>query len=450
MSSRRGADPTAPTSFFGAESERFRFRAVDLTRLGIDRVLALGRAESRTIFTRFDADKIFAAARAVDRRIAAGEELPLAGLRISIKDLFDEADLVTTAGSRALNEGAPAAADAPVVARLLSAGAVPFGRTTMSEFAYSGVGLNPHHGTPGNARDAVRIPGGSSSGGGVSVGLGLCDAALGSDTGGSIRIPAALNGLAGFKPSQGAVPLAGGFPLAGSYDSFGPIAPTVAICAAIHAVLSGGPKPPARRRGLAGLKIGVVRTLVADGLDQRVGADYGRALGNLSRAGAELRDVEVAPFAEAGPINRMIVAAEAHAIHAHHLDRLTDIADPRVLRRILSGAEVSPADLAEARRARDAAKLAFDGIAADFDVLVAPTIPVVAPTIAEVERDFDRSNALMLRNPSTVNFVDGCAATVPMSDPDGLATGLMLIGRKGHDWSVLAIAEAVEAALATR
>ena len=441
-------DPTAPASFFGAERERFRFRAVDFTRAGIDRVLALGRGEARKIFTRFDADRIFAAARAVDRRIAAGETLPLAGLRISIKDLFDEAGAVTTAGSIALSGAAPAMKDAPVVARLVAAGAVPFGRTTMSEFAYSGVGLNPHHGTPGNVRDPARIPGGSTSGGGISVALGLCDAALGSDTGGSIRIPAALNGLAGFKPSQGSVPLTGGFPLAGSYDSFGPIAPGIGICAVVHAVLSGEVRPSPRHRGLVGLKIGVIRTLVADGLDERVGDDYGRALGELSRAGALLRDVEVPSFAEAGSINRMIVAAEAHAIHAHHLDRLADLGDPRVLRRIRSGAETSPTELAEARRARDSARLAFDRIAADLDVLVCPTLPIVAPTIAEVERDFDRLNALVLRNPSTVNLVDGCAATVPMSDPDGLATGLMIVGRNGHDWAVLDIAEAVEAVVA--
>ena len=257
----------------------------------MDRVLALGFAEASKIFTRFDADRAFAVARAVDRRKRAGEDLPLHGLRVSIKDLFDEAGVVTTAGSTLMRDRPPATADAVAVARLLAGGAVPFGRTTMSEFAYSGVGLNPHHGTPGNVRDRSRIPGGSTSGGGVSVGLGLCDAALGSDTGGSIRIPAALNGLAGFKPSQGSVPLAGGFPLSGTYDSFGPIAPTVAVCAAIHAVLCGEARPAARRRSVAGLRVGVVSTVMADGLDDAVGDHYGRALAELSRAGAVLHDI---------------------------------------------------------------------------------------------------------------------------------------------------------------
>ena len=374
--------------------------------------------------------------------------MPLDGLRISIKDLFDEAGVVTTAGSALLRGAPPAGADAPVVARLVAAGAVPFGRTTMSEFAYSGVGLNPHHGTPGNSRDPSRIPGGSTSGGGVSVGLGLCDAALGSDTGGSIRIPAALNGLAGFKPSQGSVPRAGGFPLSSTYDSFGPIAPTIPLCAAIHAVLSGEARPAARRRSVAGLRVGVVSTLLADGLDEMVGNHYGRALAALSRAGAELRDVAVPCFAAGSDINAIIVAAEAHAIHAAHLDRLETVGDPNVLRRIRAGAGVTAAALAEARLRRDDARAAFHAVAAGFDVLVAPTVPVVAPTIAAVERDFDRLNALVLRNPSRVNLVDGCAATVPMGGPDGLATGLMAMGRNGDDWAVLAIAEAIEAVLA--
>ncbi len=439
---------TAPTSFLAEDRGRFRFRAVDFARRGIARVLDLGHAEAAKIFTRFDADRVFSAARAADRRRAAGESLPLHGMRVSIKDLFDEAGEVTSAGSTVLRGASPAAADAVVVARLIAAGAVPFGRTTMSEFAYSGVGLNPHTGTPGNVRDGSRIPGGSTSGGGVSVGLGLCDAALGSDTGGSIRIPAAFNGLAGFKPSQGTVPLTGGFPLAGSYDSFGPIAPRIGLCADIHAVLSGQPASGRRRTSVLGLKVGVVRTLLADDLDDRVGANYGQALAALSRAGAELRDVAVPCFEQAGAVNRVLVASEAYAVHAHHLDRLETSGDPRVLRRIRSGGAVTPEQRRDALAECDAARVAFVGIARGFDVLIAPTLPLVAPTIAAVEKDFDRFNALVLRNPSVVNFVDGCAATLPMSPPDGLATGLMLMGPNGADDEILAIAAVVEALIA--
>ncbi len=411
-------------------------------------MLDLGRDEAAKIFTRFDADRVFAAARAADRRRAAGETLPLHGVRVSIKDLFDEAGEVTSAGSVVLRDASPAAGRCHRRGAPLAAGAVPFGRTTMSEFAYSGVGLNPHTGTPGNVRDGSRIPGGSTSGGGVSVGLGLCDAALGSDTGGSIRIPAAFNGLAGFKPSQGTVPLAGGFPLAGATTASAPSHPASGSARPSMPCWPESLRPEGRHRAVAGLKIGVVRTLLADDLDDRVGADYGQALAALSRAGADLRDVAVPCFEQAGPANRVIVASEAHAVHAHHLDRLDIAGDPRVLRRIRSGGAVTPEERRDALASRAAARVAFAGIARGFDVLIAPTLPLVAPTIAAVEKDFDRLNALVLRNPSVVNFVDGCAATLPMSAPDGLATGLMLMGPNGTDDEILAIATAIEALIA--
>ena len=241
--------------------------------------------------------------------------------------------------------------------------------------------------------------------------------------------------------------------MASSYDSFGPIAPGIGLCAAIHAVLAGDPPPADRDRSVAGLKIGIVRTLLADDLDEQVGGGdsrwvHGQALAALSRAGAELRDVAVPCFEQAGPANRIIVASEAHAVHAHHLDRLEVAGDPRVLRRIRSGGALEPEERRDALAVRAAARAAFAGIARSFDVLIAPTLPVVAPTIAAVEKDFDRLNALVLRNPSVVNFVDGCAATLPMSTPDSLATGLMLMGPNGTDHEILAIAAAIEKLIA--
>ena len=216
----------------------------------------------------------------------------------------------------------------------------------------------------------------------------------------------------------------------------------------IYAVLTGNPNGEGRRRSVTELKIGVVRTVLADDLDDRVGADYGQALASLSRAGAELRDVAVPCFEQAGPANRIIVASEAHAVHAHHLARLEVEGDPRVLRRIRSGGALPPENRREALAIRAAARVAFAGIAQNFDVLIAPTLPLVAPTITAVEKDFDRLNALVLRNPSVMNFVDGCAATLPMSTPDGLATGLMLMGPNGADHEILAIAAAVERLIA--
>ncbi|WP_224407245.1 amidase family protein [Afifella sp. IM 167] len=421
-----------------------RFRAIDQAREAIGQLLDIDPQEAGRIFARFDAEKVCAEARRIDgdASLAAG---PLAGLLVTIKDLFDIEGEVTTAGSRQLAANAPADKDAEAVRRLRAAGALPFGRTSMSEFAYSGVGLNPHFGTPGNSHDRTRIPGGSTSGGAVAVALGLCDAALGTDTGGSVRIPAALNGLAGFKPSQKSVPRDGVFPLSPSCDSIGAIAPDIATCAAIHAVLSGEAMPdlkaPARPR------LGVMRTVMTDGMDGAVAEDFEATLKALSAAGAELVGVTFAPIEEAAAANRAIVSSEAHQIHRAYLSELETTGDPHVLKRIRFAETLTSEDLEGARRSRAEAQQAFAALASDFDAFVAPTVPVLAPGIEEVEADFDRLNGLVLRNPSCVNFLDGCAATVPMSAIGELATGSMIFAPAGADWKVLALAERFEALL---
>lgn len=425
-------------------SGRLRFRAVDRAGRAVARVLEMDGEEAGRIFTRFDAARIMAAAAAVD----AGPELlegPLAGLLVSIKDLFDEAGETTAAGSLHFRDAAPAARDAEAVARLKAAGAVPFGRTGMSEFAYSGVGLNPHFGTPGNSRDPARIPGGSSSGGALSVAFGLADAALGSDTGGSVRIPAAFNALAGFKPTQAKVPLDGAFPLSGTYDSIGPLARDIRTCAAVHAVLSGEARPERAAPEAGNLRVGVIRSVLAENIDDRVAADFDLALDALRRAGVDLVDVAFAQLADAGAVNRVIVAADAHRIHEDHLTALETVGDPRVLKRIRAAEGFAAGEEAEARGKRAAAVTAFGEIAASFDAFVAPTVAVVPPLIEAVEADFDRLNALVLRNPSAINFLDGCAATVPMNAAAGLPTGLMIFGPGGSDWKILAVAERFEA-----
>ncbi|MCP3054533.1 amidase family protein [Aurantimonas marianensis] len=424
-------------------SGRLVFRATERTGAAIDRVEALRDETAGRIFTRFDAVRVMRAAEALDCD-PVRRQGPLAGLTISIKDLFDEAGEVTTAASVYLADRAPAEADAVVVTRLKSAGAIPFGRTTMSEFAYSGVGLNPHFGIPGNSHDPSRIPGGSTSGGALSVALGLADVALGSDTGGSVRIPAAFNGLAGFKPTQAKVPLDGAFPLSQSYDSVGPLARDIRICAGVHAVLCGETPPDFARREPKGLRIGVVHTVLAEGLDAQVAADFASAVQALSENGVELVDVDMPALAGAGAINRVIVGSEAHRVHVDHLDALKEVGDPRVLRRIMAATDFSPGEEEQARGERAAAQATFAALASDFDAFIAPTIPVVPPLIAEVEADYDRLNALVLRNPSTVNFLDGCAATIPMHAAGSLPTGLMVFGPGGADWDILAIAQCFE------
>jgi aspartyl-tRNA(Asn)/glutamyl-tRNA(Gln) amidotransferase subunit A len=423
---------------------RITFRAEDRARHVIDRAMDMPAALMSRIYTQFDATRVMAEARALDAD-ATRRAGPLAGIMLSVKDLFDEAGQVTAAGSAILRRAPAATADAPVIARLKAAGAVPCGRTTMSEFAYSGVGLNPHTGNPGNARDPARISGGSSSGAAVSVALGLADVALGTDTGGSVRIPAALNGLAGFKPTQSTVPLAGAFPLSPSFDSIGPLAPRIATCAAVHAVLSdtSAPEAPADRP----LRLAILQGPLMQGLDAQVAADFGAALAALRAAGHQITEAALPELEGFGDVNRIVVSTEAHAIHAHHLDGLATEGDPRVLRRILAATGFAPADYADKLAHRARAVAAFRHLAQGIDAFILPTVPTIAPLITAVEEDFDRLNALMLRNPSAVNFLDGCAATLPMQRAQRLATGLMIFAPAGHDWPVLHMAQRIETLL---
>ena len=423
---------------------RITYRAEDRARHVIDRAMDMPTAVMSRIYTQFDATRIMQAAQALDAD-ATRRSGPLAGVMVSIKDLFDEAGQVTAAGSAILRRAPAAKADAPVVARLKAAGAVPCGRTAMSEFAYSGVGLNPHTGNPGNARDPSRISGGSSSGAAVSVALGLADVALGTDTGGSVRIPAVLNGLAGFKPTQSTVPLEGAFPLSPTFDSIGPLAPRIATCAAVHAVLSGTSAPAVAED--RPLRLAILQGPLMEGMDAQVTADFDAALVALRAAGHEIIDATLPDLEGFGDVNRIVVATEAHAIHAHHLEGLETEGDPRVLRRILAAEGFGPSDYTDKLAHRARAVAAFHTLADGIDAFILPTVPTVAPLIAEVEADFDRLNALMLRNPSAVNFLDGCAATVPMQRAQRLATGLMIFAPGGRDWAVLGMAQRIEALL---
>jgi len=419
-------------------------RAEDRARAAIERTMALAPDMRASIFTSFDAARIIDHARALDAD-AQRSGKPLAGLLVSIKDLFDEAGFTTTAGSKILASAPAATQDAEAVRRLKAAGAIAFGRTTMSEFAYSGVGLNPHFGNPQNALDPARITGGSTSGGSVTVALGLADVALGSDTGGSVRIPAALNGLSGFKPTQASVPLDGAFPLSQTYDSIGPLARTIAQCAAVYAVLSQTRRPDSGTT--RNPRIGVARGLLTEGLDEQVARDFAAALERLAAAGFELVDMDLPMLDGFGMVNRVLVATEAHAIHKDRLDALGSVGDARVLSRIRAAEGFGATDAADAHARRKSAVAAFEALGRDFDGFVAPTLPTVAPLIADVEADFDRLNASMLRNPSAVNFLDGCSATLPMQGDQKLATGLMVFAPGGADWRVLDIAERAQAIL---
>ena len=433
--------------------ESGRITSVALTEDALARAQA-SDGEGARVFTRLHAERALEAARASDALRQAGfARSAVEGLPISIKDLFDVAGDITMAGSVALDDAPPAKANAPVVERLVAAGAIIVGRTNMTEFAFSGLGLNPHYGTPLNPFDraAKRIPGGSSSGAAVSVSDGMAAAAVGTDTGGSVRIPAALCGLTGFKPTARRVPRDGALPLSTSLDSIGPIARSVACCALLDAILSGTGENLLGEASLAGLRLAVPRTVALDGMDAGVAASFEAALATLSRAGAQISEIAVPEFAQLGAINAKggLAAAEAWHWHRELIQRAGDRYDPRVRVRILRGRELSAADYIDLLAARTAWIASVEARIAPFDALVMPTVPVVAPRIDELADDaaFGATNLLILRNPTFINFLDGCAVSVPCHRSGEAPVGLMIAGAAGRDRAVLSIGQAVEQAL---
>ncbi|HKF70992.1 MAG TPA: amidase [Stellaceae bacterium] len=393
-----------------------------------------------------------AAADAQDKLRAAGYVAsPLAGIPVSIKDLFDVAGERTLAGSKALDDAPPAKADAPIVARLKAAGAVLMGRTNMTEFAFSGVGINPHYGTPGNPWDRTRIPGGSSSGAPISVADGMAAVAIGTDTGGSVRIPAAFCGLAGLKPTQFRVPRAGATPLSTTLDSIGPIGLSVACCTITDAVMAGEPAVVPQAIPVGALRLGIPQTLMLDDLEPAVAGAFERATSALSRAGARVVELPLKPLGEYAAINAKggFSPCEAYAWHEPLLKRRGPEYDPRVRVRIERGREMTAVEYVRLIDQRADLIARVDRESADVDALIMPTLPLVAPPIAAFAKDEDfwRLNARILRNTAPVNFLDGCAITIPMSQRGAGPVGLTLMGRHGEDRHLLALALGVEAVI---
>jgi len=395
-----------------------------------------------------------AAADASDARRRANLSLgPLDGALVTLKDLFDVAGEVTRAGSMVLAaEGHVAAADAPVVQRLRAAGVVIVAKNNMSEFAFTGVGTNPHYGTPGNPADRQRAPGGSSSGAGVSIVDGMTEIAIGSDTGGSVRIPASLCGVVGFKPSRRRVPTDGAFPLSYTLDSIGPLAKTVAECAQTDAVMAGEAPWVADPAPLAGLRVGVAQGMPLENLDDTVAARFPAALAKLEKAGARLTDEQLPLFDDMGRVlaRASILVAEVYSIHGERLAAHGDGVDPIVRGRIEKGRDIAAADYIRSMRERAGLIRAMDARLADLDVLAMPATATIAPRFDEVDepKAFMARNALLLRNTTVGNFFDLCAVSVPMPRASGLPCGLMLLARNGHDRRLLRVAAAVERALA--
>ena len=390
----------------------------------------------------------------VDQQRRAGMRMPpFAGIPLAIKDLFDVAGEITGAGSRILADRPPAQQDAAAIARLRAAGFIFVGRTNMTEFAYSGLGLNPHYGTPLCTFDraARRIPGGSTSGGAVAVADGMAAASLGTDTGGSCRIPAAFNGVVGFKPTASRVPRDGVVPLSHTLDSVGPLAASVACCAALDEILSGQEQrdePPASVRGL---RILLPTTLVLDDMEAAVARAFERCVEHLARAGATIAQQPLVHLQRIPQINARggLAAAEAYQWHREMLEQYSDRYDPRVAARILKGREATAADIRELHDQRAAMIDVIDRATRDWDMLAMPTVPIIAPLLSALESDADytRLNVLVLRNPSLVNFLDRCAISLPIHDHAEAPVGLMLVGTRNGDSRLLRIAHAIEHAL---
>jgi len=412
------------------------------------------QGEGARAFISVSSESARAQADEVDRRRAAGQSLPaFAGIPLGIKDLFDVAGEVTRAGSQVLASRAPAARDAPVIARLRAAGFIFIGRNTMTEFAYSGVGLNPHYGTPLSSYDRKtrRIPGGSTSGGGVAVADGMAAASLGTDTGGSCRIPAAFNGIVGFKPTASRVPREGVFPLSQTLDSVGPLARSTACCATLDAILRGVEPQPLPVTPLNSVRLLLPATLVLDDMDASVADAFERAIETLARAGVTivrqpLDELQRIPQINAGG---GLAAAEAYALHRTLLEQHGDQYDPRVSMRILKGRDLHVDDL---RQARAAVIESVNARTRSFDALVMPTVPIIPPPLAafELDADYIRLNALVLRNPSLANFLDRCSISLPIHQPGTAPVGLMLIGQHAEDERLLGVADAIERALKLR
>lgn len=447
----------APLKDLAAELAAGKTSSEALTNEALERI-ADGSGEGSSTYTEVFAEAARAEAKASDTLRAAGIlPSPLAGIPISVKDLFDIRGKVTMAGSIARKDEPAAVEDAPVVARLRAAGAVILGRTNMTEFAFSGLGLNPHYGTPRNPHDRAsgRIPGGSSSGAAISVTDGMAAAGIGTDTGGSVRIPSALNGLTGFKPTARRVPTEGAFPLSWSLDSIGPLARSVACCSVLDAIMASESAVPLTPLPLKGMRLVVPGTLVLDDMDEHVAKTFEDTLDRLSKAGAVLEEKSFEWLLEIPASNKAggFAPTEAYAIHRELLSRKETDYDPRVGTRIQGGAKMLAADYVILQRRRAEIQSVANAATRDYDAMLMPTVPQIAPSIASLEADdhlYHTTNLLMLRNPSFGNFLDRSAVSLPCHEAGTAPVGLMVVGETMGDATTLAVAAGIEAALAAR
>ncbi len=407
--------------------------------------------DGRNAFITVDADGARAAADLADRQRKAGRAAsPLAGIPFSSKDIFDLAGDVTTAGSKVLKNSEAAGTDAAAIARLKGQGMIVIGRTNMTEFAYSGVGLNPHYGSPRSPfdRKTGRLSGGSSSGAGVSVADGMVSLAIGTDTGGSCRIPAAYCGIVGYKSSHGRVPLAGCSPLSFSFDTIGPLANSVACCATADAIMAGDWDGRLPARSVRGVRLAVLKDFVLDGLEDKVAADFERAVKALGDQGAVIGEMAFPELRDIPAINSKggIVAAEAIHVHRARMAEKGDQYDPRVRGRIAAAESISAADYLDYFARRREMIAAFSDRFQGFDAVLMPTVLNTPPAQADLaeDKDYFRLNGMSLRNTYVGNFLNGCAISLPMHGEGTAPTGLMAMAPWGLDRALFGVAAALE------
>jgi aspartyl-tRNA(Asn)/glutamyl-tRNA(Gln) amidotransferase subunit A len=415
---------------------------------------AIAECEDSSVFTLTTYARACAEAEAAASRFKEGFSLgPLDGIPVAWKDLYDFKGEVTRAGSIVLDDG-PAIADAELVQRLAAAGAVTVGKLNMSEFAFSGLGLNPHYGTPRNpwSKGEARIPGGSSSGCGVAVARGIVPVAIGTDTSGSVRIPAALNGVIGFKTSRNRWPLAGAYPLSRTLDTAGVFAHTAVDAAVVDAIARGQAKEELRVCPIKGIRIVVPSNVVWDDVEAAVASNFEAALERLQSHGVvvEHRQIKVLDdVLSLSSAHGTLVAVEAYQLHRHLLSSSASLLmDRRVRARLEAGGTIASSSEASIRNAQvtlmDAMTQLFDG----NTFLAYPTVPKVAPLLAPLMVDDDlfvRTNSLMLRNTLIGSFLGWCGISIPTgADESGLPTALLLSGAPGGDQELLTAAISME------
>ncbi len=446
-----------PLHALSADLATGKITSEKLTRECLEKI-AEPSGEGQRAFIKVYAESAIACARVSDAQRAHGlVASPLAGIPISIKDLFDVVGDITRAGSIILQDAPPAARDAPAIARLRAAGAVIIGRTNMTEFAYGAHGMNHHYGTPLNPYDraAKRIPGGSTSGGAVSVADDMAAATIGSDTGGSVRIPAALCGITGFKPTQARVPLAGAFPLSTTRDSIGPLGKSVACCILLDQIMAGEEAILPPGFALKGLRLGVPTTRLLDHLQAPVAEAFSRALSTLSQRGALIEEF---PFPEmameaTGSVKANFSAVEAYALHRERLEKYPEKFDPRVYKRLMLGADMNAADYYDLIQLRKNLITAANITTARFDALLTPTVPIIAPTLAEMDSSeelFFYNNSLLLRNCGPFNVLDRPCWSLPIHRAGDAPVGLMVIGETMQDDRLHQVALSIEDAIRMR